>query len=119
MMIRLHPKKVFEPVAKPASAAFRRKIGAIVKINVKFLGAFLFGFMAWVMWPEDGYTWWQFRLLSILTGFGAFLTLIGVFKAALTFQGREGVLTELDRIGGKPNGSALADEEAQRQAGMR
>lgn len=119
MMIRLHPKKVSERMEKPASAAFRRKIAAIAKINVKFLGAFLFGFMAWAMWPEDRYAWWQFRLLSILTGFGALLTLIEVFKAALTFQGREDVLTELDRIGGKPKGSALADEEAQRQAGMR
>jgi len=117
--MRSHPTKTSEPVAKPASAAFRRKIAAITKINVKFLGACLFGFMAWVIWPEDGYTWWQFRLLSILTGFGAFLTLIDAVKAALTFQGREGVLTELDRIGGKPKGSALADEEAQRQAGMR
>ncbi|MCW2308835.1 hypothetical protein [Rhodobium gokarnense] len=118
-MMRSHRTTIPEPAAKPASAAFRRKVGAIIRINVKFLGAFLFGFMAWAMWPEDGYAWWQFRLLSVITGFGAFLTLIDVIKAVLNLQKREGVLTELDRIGGKPKGSALADDDAQRRAGMR
>ena len=118
-MIRSRPTRVPEPTAKPASAAFRRQVGAIVRINVKFLGAFLFGFIAWVMWPEDGYAWWQFRLFSVIAGFGALLTLIDAIKAALALHEREGVLTELDRIGGKPKGSALADDDAQRRAGMR
>ncbi len=103
----------------PAAQAFRRRLGPVVAINVKLLAAFLAGFLAWAIWPENGAEWWQFRLLAIFISFAAALTLVEVRKAITQFYEREKTLYEFDQIGGKPKGSALANDDDLVDAGMR
>lgn len=88
--------------------------GQIVAINVKWLGAFLFAFLAWVMWPEDGYAWWQFRMLSVLTWFGALLATIEAVKATNRYRERRRIMEPYSKLAAQPMGAQLVDEETMR-----
>lgn len=103
----------------PAAQAFRRRVGPVVAINAKLLAAFLAGFLGWAIWPENGTEWLQFRMLAVFIGFAALLTLIDAGKAITRLYEREKALYEFDRIRGAPKGSALADNDALNDAGMR
>ena len=93
--------------------------GQVIAINVKWLGAFLFGFLAWLMWVEDGYTWWQFRLLSLLMLWASVLTAVDALKATGQYLQRRKLLDEAEAIDGRPKGSRLADSDDLDRAGMR
>ncbi|MFN2120853.1 MAG: hypothetical protein ACK2T0_10705 [Anaerolineales bacterium] len=97
----------------------RDSVYQVVAINVKWLGAFILAFVAWVMWPENGYAWWQFRLLSVLTALAALLATVDALKATGQYLQRRRLIDDTTRIGGQPKGSRLADRDDLDQAGMR
>ena len=94
-----------------------RRAGFIWRINVNLLAAFGFGWLAWAIWP-DTIEWWQFRLLAILIGIGAFATLVGAFKEMIRLYRRDKMIAEFELVGRAPKSSQLADNDALRKAGM-
>ena len=98
-------------------SAFQRRIGAIFTINMKLLGSGLAAAVAWLMWPSSIQDW-GFGFIAIMLWLATIAGLIDAAKAAYRLYARERVLMEFERIGGRPKGSALANEDDLDKAGM-
>ena len=63
--------------------AFKRSIGPVIAINVRWASACLFGGLGWLMWPDDKAAWWQFAMLSVMTWLGAVSLVIDAIKQTI------------------------------------
>lgn len=98
--------------------ALRSSLGPIIRINGRFLAAFLFGFSAWAIWPEDAAAWWQFRVLSVMIALAGASALIGAFKEMGKLHQRDRAIAEMEAQGSKPKNSALASSGDLHRGGM-
>lgn len=92
-------------------------LGAILKVNGHFLQAFLFGGVAWLIWPNNP-KWWGFGLLSILLGAAALASLIAALRAMTKLYVRERELARFVATARTADPSDLADQVALKNAGM-
>ncbi len=96
---------------------FHGRTGAIVTVNLQLLGACLFGFVAWAIWPDTP-EWWGLGLLSILCGIAAFAGLANAVRAAIGLYCKEKVLADYMALGDAPKSARLASLDDLKKAGM-
>lgn len=92
-------------------------LGAILKVNGNFLQAFLFGGVAWLIWPTNP-KWWGFGLLSILLGAAALASLIAALRAMTKLYVRERELARFAATARTADPSDLANQDTLKNAGM-
>ena len=98
-------------------SSIKTPIGAILKVNGHFLQAFMFGGVAWLIWPTNP-KWWGFGLLSILLGAAAIAGFIAAIRAMTKLYVRERELARFSSTARAPDPSDLADQDALKNAGM-
>lgn len=97
---------------------FRRTLGPVIAINGKFLGAALFGWPSWLLWPTS-IDWWGFAPLAMICMMAAAASLVGAFKAMAALYERDKTLAEFEAMGGKPKSSGTVDHDDLTGHGMR
>lgn len=92
--------------------------GVIVTINLSFLRCFLFGALAWLIWP-DTLAGYGLGLLAIASGILSFSGLMSALKGIVKLYGREKALADYTKQGEAPKTSTLASSNRLKNAGMR
>ncbi len=98
---------------------FEHQFDPALSINAKFLAISAFAFSAWAIWPEDGFAWWQFRILSLILWGGVVLTAFGLVRQLYSVQKKRAAMQALEDLASPPKSARLMTAEDQRQAGMR
>ena len=91
--------------------------GAIWRINMTLLGAFLQAVIAWAMWPPSPELW-GFGLLSILLGLSALAALINACRLIAKLYEREKIIARIEANSRPAEQTEFADFEALQKAGM-
>ncbi len=98
-------------------SALTRSFGTIVSINAHLLGAVLYGWLAYVLWPTD-IIWWGFGFISMICGFGSGLALIEALKKMTALYVRDRALASYRAQAKSQTNAELASNDALRKAGV-
>ncbi len=92
--------------------------GTIVKINLHFLQAVVFGLIAWWCYPERPFDigWGLVSFISVLVVLAAIASAI---KDMTRLHQREKTIKAYLQQGAQPKASTLASDDALKKAGMR
>ncbi|AXX98089.1 hypothetical protein [Profundibacter amoris] len=101
--------------ASPARAGL--SLGAIIKVNGKFLQAFVFGACAWWLWPSS-LEWWGLGMISLVLAVAAAGKFFEAIKAMVKLYAREKELARLSATARAPVQSDLANDNVMEDAGM-
>lgn len=96
---------------------FRKRAGAVLRINGHLLLSFACGYIAWAIWPQNA-EWWGLGVISIIVGMAAPIEFVKALKAMATLHARDRVLTDYEAQGGRPKSSKMATAVDLRRAGM-
>ena len=90
----------------------------ILHINLRFLGAGLVLFYAWLCWQWTSPEWWGFGLVAILTGLGGGAVMLSVIGEIVAIILRNREVEVFRRQGGKARADRMAGEQDLKDRGM-
>lgn len=89
----------------------------VAAINARVFAAFVFGALAWLLWPSS-VEWWQFFVFGGLMIAGAVSFLSDAIWRCLQLYEHDQAVAEFRLIGGDPKSSDVASNETLKKAGM-
>lgn len=103
----------------------RPSVGTIIRINWRFLWAYLWGWLAFVSWPFDPGQWefegpmlWGLYLISVLCGLICWCLLRGNFCLIATNLRRDREVVKFNKRGAAPRSDRMANRNDLKSGGL-